>query len=423
MLCKTAIKGAVALSLQVFLLVPCLTQASDWGNLSSYGLSYPTPPLRYEGNQVVALTFKTSPEILRELVPVPLTPAEESLVTLYVANLNIVEPEHIAYYEAALLIPASYGGARGSYVPVLYLDRTLPITIGREIWGFPKFEAEISMTSSDGVIRANVMRGGQILIDVTLELGDPVTPGPAHTETYLLRKTIPSVGGGGAYDVDRLVTAHTLAAKWTKVVPGQAELRLGSSPSDPLNRIPVGDIVSAAYIEGSSVLDYGEVLHDYLSEADPASSPGGTGRPTEAVRAAGAAQVSPQAARLGALLGSWVSDNGGFECERFGATAMVCRSHWGTKTGETGQSLYVNRWDADKQVVRTECFYDSGEATSGFTWMEGNTWTSVTEGPLGNLNKVVWTVTDEAAEYSLFRSTRGGPWEKIVTKSFRRAED
>ena len=127
--------------------------------------------------------------------------------------------------------------------------------------------------------------------------------------------------------------------------------------------------------------------------------------------------------RLQDWLGSWVSGTGGFTCERFGDAAVVCRSHWRTDTGDEGQGLYVNRWDAEGNVFRAYRFYDTGETGSGYMWVDGDTWTSVMEGPEGSRDKTVWTVTDEVAEYELYRSVRGGPWEFVYATAYTRARE
>ncbi|MEJ2721988.1 MAG: acetoacetate decarboxylase family protein [bacterium] len=267
MLSQHAARFFLALSLFAFFPSAGIGQTSDWGHLSSSGTGYAMPPLHYENNHYVGLTFKTSPEIIRELVPEPLVVTQDSLMTMYVGVFNIVAPESITYHEAALLVPAAYDeSTRGSYVPVMYLDRALPITMGRETWGFPKFEAEFSMTIADGVIKASVTKDGRPLMDVVLKLDEPVAPGRTRSDTFILRKTIPSVEGGGLYDVDQLVTAHTSDSKWTEVILGRAQLHFRSTPTDPLGKIPVLRVVSAAYIKSESTLGYGEVIYDYLSE-------------------------------------------------------------------------------------------------------------------------------------------------------------
>jgi acetoacetate decarboxylase len=238
----------------------------EGSHLSSTTFPYPMPPFVYENNQMVSVTFRTSPDVLRELVPEPLVINQDSLMTVYIGMLNIVEPEQVPYYEAAIVIPAAYGDIQGSYMPVLYLDKALPITIGREIWGFPKFQADFSMEVKDGVVHASVRNAGTTLIDITLHSGEPVSPAPPSTGSVILMKSIPSVKGGSTYDVKQLTTALVRDSKDSEVNPGEAKLSLGSTVSDPLGMIPVIEVISGVYTIGGFVLDYGEVVYDYLSQ-------------------------------------------------------------------------------------------------------------------------------------------------------------
>jgi acetoacetate decarboxylase len=120
------------------------------------------PPFTYENNRTLAITFKTSPDVLRALVPEPLVVNADSLVTIYVGALNVVDPKQISYYEAGIMIPVSFGRDKGCFMPVLYLDNVLPITIGWEVFGYPKFQAQLSMEVEANVVHASVMSGGAI---------------------------------------------------------------------------------------------------------------------------------------------------------------------------------------------------------------------------------------------------------------------
>jgi acetoacetate decarboxylase len=219
--------------------------------LSSTMPSYGMPPFTFENNQMLYITFKTSPDVLRALVPEPLVVNPDSLMTIYVGMLNSVDPEQISYCEAGLVIPASYGDKKGSYMPILYLDKSLPITIGREVWGFPKFQADLCFEVEAGVVHATVAMEGTTLKDATLQ--------------HML-KSIPSAEEGSTYAVKQLTTAVLRGGVDSEVRPGEATLRLGSTASDPLGMISVLEVVSGVYRLGGSVLDYGEVVHDYLAE-------------------------------------------------------------------------------------------------------------------------------------------------------------
>jgi acetoacetate decarboxylase len=235
-------------------------------HLSSTTPPYAMPPFTYEDNEMLTITFKTWPDVLRALVPEPLVVNPDSLMTIYVGTLNIVDPEQVSYCEAGILIPASYGDKEASFMPVLYLDKALPISIGREVWGFPKFQADFGLEVGTGVVHASVVKEGTTLIDATLHVGESVPPTASPPASVFLLKSIPSAEGSSTYDVKRLTTAVIRGGMDSEVRPGEATLRLGSTASDPLGSIPVLEVVSGVYTVGGFVLDYGEVVHDYLAD-------------------------------------------------------------------------------------------------------------------------------------------------------------
>ena len=151
-------------------------------------------------------------------------------------------------------------------MPILYLDKTLPITIGREVWGFPKFQADFGLEVETGVVHASVVKEGTTLIDATLHVGEPVPPTASPPASIFLLKSIPSAEKSSMYDVKQLNTAVIRGGMDSEVRPGEATLRLGSTASDPLGMIPVLEVVSGVYTVGGFVLDYGEVVHNYLTE-------------------------------------------------------------------------------------------------------------------------------------------------------------
>jgi acetoacetate decarboxylase len=79
----------------------------------------------------------------------------------YIGKLNI-DNYAFKYSEAALVVPIlDQSGNQGWYPIVLYLDHPNPIIGGREIYGYPKKEAEkISFEEKDGTITAGVTRYG-----------------------------------------------------------------------------------------------------------------------------------------------------------------------------------------------------------------------------------------------------------------------
>jgi acetoacetate decarboxylase len=267
MFCKIG-RLAIALS-AIATILPVTGRAQDFSgtHLAGTSLSYPMPPFTYEGSRVVSVDFRTSPEVLRALVPEPLVPNAAGELSAAIVHHHIVAPMPLSYYEAFLIVPVSHEGAAGVYMPVLYLDEAAAITGGREIWGFSKFGAEIQIIEEEGEVHASVQTGDVTLVDISVSPGDALVPIPETPNVPIFNvKLIPSVEKGAAPDVLQL-TATTLGDRTvTELRPGVGTLEFGSTPADPLGRIPVLEILRAACYEYDFTLDYGEVVYDYLAK-------------------------------------------------------------------------------------------------------------------------------------------------------------
>ena len=269
---STAIGFGVLLTLLCSLLMAG-AQNFEGTNLSSHTLPYDTPPYSYEGSRLLSITFKTSPEVLRTMVPEPLMPNPENMMSIIVCDYHITRPIDFSYLEAVLAVPVSHDDFGGNYLPVLYLDKTIPIIGGREIWGFSKVDAKIMMSEKGRTVSASVVRNGTTLIKMTAQLGEPVVPIPEiPNNPYLNLKLIPSVIEGAPPDVKQLTSTIAGDVKIQEVRIGTGKIVLDSQPSDPLGSIPVVEIVDASYQEMDFVLDYGEVVFDYLHQHNKATS-------------------------------------------------------------------------------------------------------------------------------------------------------
>jgi len=253
--------------------VPCKAENFEGTFLCSSTLPYGAPPYRYEGSQLVSITFETSPEILQALVPEPLAVDAGNLMSITIGLQKIVEPRPTDYYEAYISIPVFHAGTKGSYLPILYLDKAIPIVGGREIWGFSKVDAEIHLEEADGKIHARVRQDGITLIDAVMGLGEQlIPPKDSPGKPVFNVKLIPSVKKDAPPDVMQLTSMTPRDTKVTKLRSGEATLVFGSTPSSPLGKIPVRKITSCLYTESGFVLDYGEVVYDYLAKDKEKSS-------------------------------------------------------------------------------------------------------------------------------------------------------
>jgi acetoacetate decarboxylase len=262
------VKSFLIVMFLILISFPMLGKAQNFERtfLSSTLPPYGAPPFRYDGSRFISITFETSPEILMALVPEPLVVDPCNLISITIGLQKIVSPGPTEYHEAYISIPVSHVGTRGTYSPILYLDKVMPILGGREIFGFSKVDAEIHFEKTDGKIYARVIQNGTMLIDIVMSLGEeePVPPENSISQPVFNVKLIPSVKKDAPPDVKQLTSITLREEKVTKLCRGEATLILGSTAFSPLGQIPVRKITDCLYTESGFILDDGEVVYDYL---------------------------------------------------------------------------------------------------------------------------------------------------------------
>jgi acetoacetate decarboxylase len=225
------------------------------------------PPYRYKDTRNINILFKTDPELLEKMTPPPLKPSPNRLMIFYIGLFKFADYD-MHYHEAGLLIPVIHEGQNGNYPIVLYLDQANPIVGGREIYGWPKKEAEkISFKEEHGKISASVTRYGQQIIEASFESQQKVDPIPKRPkEPMFTLKYIPSALKDAPPDVLKLISCTNDPDVITELQIGKATLKFGASLFDDLlARIPIQGIIYAEAIMHDFTMGYGELVVDYLS--------------------------------------------------------------------------------------------------------------------------------------------------------------
>jgi len=229
----------------------------------------PPPPYRYRDTKTLNILFRTDPQVAQKLVPAPLQVATDRPLVLYMGHFQFVDYD-APYHEAGLLVPvACEGRPAGLFAVVLYLDKANPVVGGREVYGWPKKDAEeILFQEQRGRVVARVTRYGQQIITATFEAQQRIDPVPVrpHDTLYFL-KHIPSIEKDAAPDVLKLNSMVIEPDVIKEMHTGKATLQFGASPFDAfLTSIPIGDIAYAELIVHDFTLGYGQMVIDYLAE-------------------------------------------------------------------------------------------------------------------------------------------------------------
>ena len=238
-----------------------------------YGYSMPTvsslyspPPYAYKDNNSINIVFRTTAEMLRDLLPPPLLPNPENLAFFYAGEFNVEAPVKVKYKEAGIGIPVLYEEKPGNYFVYLYLDLAAAIVPGREIWGWPKKDAEISYNIEKSVIQTSVMRDGIEIIRASVNASAQVKPIPDQVNIPAFNlKIIPSVKKNHLPDVLQLTSSGGSSTR-KELFRGEAALSFTSAPNDLLGVIPVLEILNGEHYVEDMSLDCGDVLIDYLDE-------------------------------------------------------------------------------------------------------------------------------------------------------------
>lgn len=225
---------------------------------------YGKPPFEYRDVKQLLVEFETTPQVLRKLVPAPLTPNRNS--TMFCSIAEFVCSGFGRYLEAHLFTHATYKRRLVNYSIYLVLDNDVAICAGREIWGFPKKLGRLTLDMTDDVVRGTVERGGITLIDASMHLARLSNAEElGGTADWVARRFIPNVSLAAPPDIDQLTLTTLTNIEVGDVYTGAGSLSFGESPADRFADVPVRKVNRGFYYESRFTLPDGDVLHDYLA--------------------------------------------------------------------------------------------------------------------------------------------------------------
>lgn len=240
--------------------------------------SYPRGPYRFIDRQYMIVTYQSDPAAIRAAVPEPLEPDGSDRVLYEFIRM----PDSTGfgdYTESGIVIPCRFRGEPLNFVAQMYLDCEPPISGGREIWGFPKKLADVSLKVNRDTLAGRLEYAGQPVAlasmaykhDNILCGGNgglvcdtaPLVQKLSRPQVNL--KLIPDVDGSPA--IAQLV-AYNLADIHIKGAwESPARLHLIPHVNAPVADLPVRRVLGGIHFVADLTLPYGRVLFDYLQEA------------------------------------------------------------------------------------------------------------------------------------------------------------
>ncbi|MCA0327615.1 MAG: acetoacetate decarboxylase [Proteobacteria bacterium] len=229
--------------------------------------TYPRPPYRFYNREFFIITYRTTAEAIRAVLPAPLEFDEKNPIVKYEFIRMPDSTGFGDYTESGQVIPCTFKGRKGSYTHAMYLNDDSPIAGGRELWGFPKKLAEPSISIEKHSL-VGVLKMGSIPVAVGSMgykhqiLGSAEIKKTLQTPSWLL-KIIPHVDASPRilelveYTLDDI----TMKGAWS----GPAALELFHHAHAPVGALPVIEVISGTHILSDLTLGLGKVVHDYLA--------------------------------------------------------------------------------------------------------------------------------------------------------------
>jgi len=243
-------------------------------SLEEFGYSMPVdaplyakPPHYYRDAEGVTVSFETDAEAAASMIPEGLevpSPAMAVAVVLHYPNSTLG-----SYHEAYIGIVVTNGDEVGLCIPHILVDNDQAMAAGREIWGYPKKLAKISLERhGQGMVGIVERPAGHRICEIVVQPQGPVEPQPLPPVYSLRVLPSPNPSGDDLPDRAQLVevrVSQTIHVQWG----GPASLDFGPiSDVDRWSALPVKKLLNGTWVKYDLSLPLGKVIRDYTVAAN-----------------------------------------------------------------------------------------------------------------------------------------------------------
>jgi acetoacetate decarboxylase len=238
----------------------------------------------YYDTEMLAVAWETNPKVVDSLLPAPLKPYKRPIAMAFIANCPNTS-FGVSYRFGALALMCEYEGEPGTYFLSMPEDDDIPVFLGREVLGYPKKMAKLSMKRGGQRFEGWIERRGIRIFEVQATLdGTPnaqdavdildeiyhIFPDVSEEQiqykgiTFLLKHFLAPEGG---FDyTPRLIRQETIFRPYQLEV-GHAKVTLRESPYDsPWSRVEVVRLLGALYTRGNNTMHPGRVIAEVNPE-------------------------------------------------------------------------------------------------------------------------------------------------------------
>lgn len=208
-------------------------------------------PLPYKYKEVLKLSVycRVSKDILSKLLPDVFEVTEDVIEAFFMDSVQIegLDP----YLESGIVIPCQYKGTRGAHVAFEYVTSDDSLCVGREVWGYPKKLADVSLAHEGQRIEADCIRRQESLMKADFEFSECEVDVPNLSPRLQVRR-LPEPDGKRR---DQIVL-NSLASELHSMETGKANISFGGE----LAVLSDCEVAGSVFTKSGFVLDYGKII-------------------------------------------------------------------------------------------------------------------------------------------------------------------
>ncbi len=176
--------------------------------------------------------------------------------------------DKVPYMDAAIVLPVRYKDVLGGCYVFECENDDAAIAAGRDLWGYPKKYAKITLEAGSRGVVGSVVRRGETLCRIELDLDAPCETPSLRLTPHLNTHILPRSDGPGIL-MSRVIARDTSPDFETKSsVSCRARVELKSTREDPWDALGLVEVLGGGWIVGdfhaTDENGWGRVLDTYM---------------------------------------------------------------------------------------------------------------------------------------------------------------
>ncbi|MFW9768944.1 MAG: acetoacetate decarboxylase family protein [Candidatus Thorarchaeota archaeon] len=224
--------------------------------------TYPMPPYHYFNSRLFLAMFNPPEDAIQALLPPPLRPSQMPLAALMFGEMPCKETG--TFMESGVLVQCIFDNPEtkeeevGVYFAYNYVNTEIAQVAGREIWGYPRKQAKISLNWRNDTITGKVVRDKTTIYKASCKMDEEgawIDSGP-----NLNAKVIPSPSGEG-YD-QAVLTAAYLDYTIKNGRSGDVKIEINGGPNDDLSPVKIETPMIGQYFDCDMLVPPAKIVGD-----------------------------------------------------------------------------------------------------------------------------------------------------------------